>query len=124
MSEKRKYLGKKRRKIFVIEKELIQGTPKNLSIEKENFSSSDDNKITSEGIVTMKSSEKNLNLSEKNEKNNLKIQKHSLINISHLVYDFLKKEVNTTSNEVTTYIKNIIQQYMELYFRLLLVIVH
>ena len=109
MSEKRKYLGKKRRKIFVIEKELIQGTPKNLSIEKENFSSSDDNKITFEEIVTIKSSEKNLNLSEKNEKNNLKIQKHSLINISHLVYDFLKKEVNTTSNEVTTYIKNIIQ---------------
>ena len=109
MSEKRKYLGKKRRKIFVIEKELIQGTPKNLSIEKENFSSSDDNKITFEEIVTIKSSEKYLNLSEKNEKNNLKIQKHSLINISHLVYDFLKKEVNTTSNEVTTYIKNIIQ---------------
>ena len=109
MSEKRKYLGKKRRKIFVIEKELIQGTPKNLPMEKENFSSSDDNKITFEEIVTIKTSEKNLNLSEKNEKNNLKIQKHSLINISHLVYDFLKKEVNTTSNEVTTYIKNIIQ---------------
>ena len=111
MSEKRKYLGKKRRKIFAIEKELFQETPKNILIEKENISSNDDNIITIEEIPAIKSSEKNLNLSEINEKNNLKTQKHSLINISNLVYDFIKKEVNTTSNEVTTYIKNIIQSY-------------
>ena len=109
MSEKRKYLGKKRRKIFVIEKSLIsQGTPKNLSVENENLSPIE-NIITSEELPTIKSSKINLNLSKKNEKNNLKIQKHSLINISNLVYDFLKKTVHTTGNEVTTHIKNIIQ---------------
>ena len=109
MSEKRKYLGKKRRKIFVIEKSLIsQGTPKNLSVENENLSPIE-NKITSEELPTIKSSKINLNLSKKNEKNNLKIQKHSLINISNLVYDFLKKTVHTTGNDVTTHIKNIIQ---------------
>ena len=109
MSEKIKYLGKKRRKIFVIEKSLIsQGTPKNLSVENENLSPIE-NIITSEELPTIKSSKINLNLSKKNEKNNLKIQKHSLINISNLVYDFLKKTVHTTGNEVTTHIKNIIQ---------------
>jgi len=109
MSEKRKYLGKKRRKIFVIEKSLIsQGTPKNLSVENENLSPIE-NIITSEELPTIKSSKINLNLSKKNEKNNLKIQKHSLINISNLVYDFLKKTMHTTGNEVTTHIKNIIQ---------------
>ena len=109
MSEKRKYLGKKRRKIFVIEKSLIsQGTPKNLSVENENLSPIE-NIITSEELPTIKSSKINLNLSKKNEKNNLKIQKHSLINISNLVYDFLKKTVHTTGNEVTTHIKDIIQ---------------
>ena len=109
MSEKRKYLGKKRRKIFVIEKSLIsQGTPKNLSVENENLSPIE-NIITSEELPTIKSSKINLNLSKKNEKNNLKIQKHSLINISNLVYDFLKKTVHTTGNDVTTHIKNIIQ---------------
>ena len=109
MSEKRKYLGKKRRKIFVIEKSLIsQGTPKNLSVENENLSPIE-NIITSEELPTIKSSKINLNLSKKNEKNNLKIQKHSLINISNLVYDFLKKTVHTTGNDVTTHIKDIIQ---------------
>ena len=109
MSEKIKYLGKKRRKIFVIEKSLIsQGTPKNLSVENENLSPIE-NIITSEELPTIKSSKINLNLSKKNEKNNLKIQKHSLINISNLVYDFLKKTVHTTGNDVTTHIKNIIQ---------------
>ena len=109
MSEKRKYLGKKRRKIFVIEKSLIsQGTPKNLSVENENLSPIE-NIITSEELPTIKSSKINLNLSKKNEKNNLKIQKHSLINIYNLVYDFLKKTVHTTGNDVTTHIKNIIQ---------------
>ena len=109
MSEKRKYLGKKRRKIFVIEKSLIsQGTPKNLSVENENLSPIE-NIITSEELPTIKSSKINLNLSKKNEKNNLKIQKHSLINISNLVYDFLTKTVHTTGNDVTTHIKNIIQ---------------
>ena len=93
----------------MIEKSLIsQGTPKNLSVENENLSPIE-NIITSEELPTIKSSKINLNLSKKNEKNNLKIQKHSLINISNLVYDFLKKTVHTTGNEVTTHIKNIIQ---------------
>ena len=59
MSEKRKYLGKKRRKIFVIEKSLIsQGTPKNLSVENENLSPIE-NIITSEELPTIKSSKIN-----------------------------------------------------------------
>jgi hypothetical protein len=108
MSEQRKFLGKKRKKIFVIEKTFSQRTPKNLSIEKINLSPVD-NIFTSEEIPTIKSSKINLNLSEKNEIINSKIQKHSLINISNLVYDFLKTAVHTTGNEVTTHIKNIIQ---------------
>jgi len=108
MSEQRKFLGKKRKKIFVIEKTFSQRTPKNLSIEKINLSPVD-NLFTSEEIPTIKSSKINLNLSEKNEIINSKIQKHSLINISNLVYDFLKTAVHTTGNDVTTHIKNIIQ---------------
>ena len=108
MSEQRKFLGKKRKKIFVIEKTFSQRTPKNLSIEKINLSPVD-NLFTSEEIPTIKSSKINLNLSEKNEIINSKIQKHSLINISNLVYDFLKTVVHTTGNEVTAHIKNIIQ---------------
>ena len=108
MSEQRKFLGKKRKKIFVIEKTFSQRTPKILSIEKINLSPVD-NLFTSEEIPTIKSSKINLNLSEKNEIINSKIQKHSLINISNLVYDFLKTAVHTTGNDVTTHIKNIIQ---------------
>ena len=108
MSEQRKFLGKKRQKIFSIEKSFSPRTPKNLSIEKVNLSPIE-HTLTSEEIPSIKSSKLNLNLLEKNEKNSSKIQKHSLINISKLVYDFLKSIVHTTGNEVTSHIKNIIQ---------------
>ena len=58
MSEQRKFLGKKRKKIFVIEKTFSQRTPKNLSIEKINLSPVD-NIFTSEEIPTIKSSKIN-----------------------------------------------------------------
>ena len=108
MSEQRKYLGKKRQKIFKIEKSFSQRTPKNLSIEKVNLSPIE-HLFSSEEIPSIKSYKLNLNLLEKNEKNSSKIQKHSLINISKYVYDFIKRTIHTTGNEVTSHIKDIIE---------------
>ena len=112
MSEKRKYLGKKRQKIFNIEKSFSQKNSKNSTIEKVNLSPIE-RLFSSEEIPTIKSSKLNLNLLEKNEKNILKLQKHSLINISSLVYQHLKTIIHTTGNEVTSHIKNIIQEKTE-----------
>ena len=107
MSEQRKYIGKKRRKIFSIEKYYSQMTPKNVLKEKVN-SSSIESIIPSEEVQTSNPYKLILNLNEINEKNSLEIQKHSLINISRLVFEFLKTVGHTTGNEVTNHIKNVI----------------
>ena len=107
MSERKKYIGKKRRKIFSIEKYYSQLTPKNLLKEKDN-SSSIESIIPSEEVPTSNPYKLILNLNEINEKNSLETQKHSLINISRLVFEFLKSVGHTTGNEVTNHIKNVI----------------
>ena len=107
MSERKKYIGKKRRKIFSIEKYYSQLTPKNVLKEKDN-SSSIESIIPSEEVPTSNPYKLILNLNEINEKNSLETQKHSLINISRLVFEFLKTVGHTTGNEVTNHIKNVI----------------
>ena len=47
-------------------------------------------------------------MNEIKEKNGGETQKHSLINISKLVFEFLKAVGHTTGNEVTSHIKNVI----------------
>ena len=107
MSEQRKYIGKKRQKIFSIEKSYSQMTQKNVTIEKYNASPVE-NLFPSEDIPPVESHKLILNLEEINEKNSAETQKHSLINISTLVFEFIKTVGHTTGNEVTTHIKNVI----------------
>ena len=107
MSERKKYIGKKRRKIFSIEKYYSQLTPKNVPKEKDN-SSLIESIIPSEEVQTSNPYKLILNLNEINEKNSLETQKHSLINISRLVFEFLQTVGHTTGNEVTNHIKNVI----------------
>ena len=107
MSERKKYIGKKRRKIFSIEKYYSQLTPKNVPKEKDN-SSLIESIIPSEEVQTSNPYKLVLNLNEINEKNSLETQKHSLINISRLVFEFLQTVGHTTGNEVTNHIKNVI----------------
>ena len=82
-------------------------TPKNVPKEKDN-SSSIESIIPSEEVQTSNPYKLILNLNEINEKNSLETQKHSLINISRLVFEFLKTVGHTTGNEVTNHIKNVI----------------
>ena len=107
MSEQRKYIGKKRQKIFSIEKSYSQMTQKNVTIEKYNASPVE-NLFPTEDIPPVESHKLILNLEEINEKNSAETQKHSLINISTLVFEFIKTVGHTTGNEVTTHIKNVI----------------
>ena len=107
MSEQRKYIGKKRKKIFSIEKCNSQLTPKNKILEKVNLSPIEEI-FPSEEIQTYNPHKLYLNLNEIKEKNGGETQKHSLINISKLVFEFLKAVGHTTGNEVTSHIKNVI----------------
>lgn len=107
MSEQRKYIGKKRKKIFSIEKCNSQLTPKNEILEKVNLSPIEEI-FPSEEIQTYNPHKLYLNLNEIKEKNGGETQKHSLINISKLVFEFLKAVGHTTGNEVTLHIKNVI----------------
>ena len=107
MSEQRKYIGKKRKKIFSIEKCNSQLTPKNEILEKVNLSPIEEI-FPSEEIQTYNPHKLYLNLNEIKEKNGGETQKHSLINISKLVFEFLKAVGHTTGNEVTSHIKNVI----------------
>ena len=108
MSEQKKYLGKKRQKIFIIEKNYIQQTPKNIS-RKKVCPYNIEPLISSEEIPIEKTKKIILNLDESNDKISTETQKHSLIGISKLVFEYLKKTVNTTGNEVTENIKNMLQ---------------
>jgi hypothetical protein len=108
MSDHKKHLGKKRQKIFSIEKVYLKGTPKNLSKQKINLSPISHLFSTKEKISSP-SFKFNSNLDESQEKLTPENQRHSLISISKLVYDFLKKNEYTTGNNVTENIKNVLQ---------------
>ena len=108
MSEQKKYIGKKRPKIFTIEKNYPQQKPKNSSKRKINTYTIQP-LIPSEEIPIQTSQKIYLNLDESNDKINTETQKHSLIGISKLVFEYLKSNEYTTGNEVTEYIKNRLQ---------------
>ena len=105
MSEQKKYIGKKRQKIFTIEKNYPQQKPKNFYKRKINTYSIEP-LIPSEDIPIQTSQKIYLNLDESNDKINTESQKHSLIGISKLVFEYLKDNEYTTGNKVTEYIKN------------------
>ena len=105
MSEQKKYIGKKRQKIFAIEKHSEEPIQKNIS-RKKICHYSIDPLISSEEIPSQNPHKIYLNLYESNEKINAETQKHSLIGISKLVFEYLKNTINTTGNEVTEHIKN------------------
>lgn len=105
MSEQKKYIGKKRQKIFTIEKNYEQQTPKNFS-KKKVFPDTIEPLSPSEEEPVQNPQKIYLNLEESNEKISTETQKHSLIGISKLVFEYLKSTINTTGNEVTEHIKN------------------
>ena len=73
----------------------------NISILKKICHYSIDPLISSEEIPSQNPHKIYLNLYESNEKINTETQKHSLIGISKLVFEYLKNTINTTGNEVT-----------------------
>lgn len=108
MSDHKKHLGKKRQKIFSIEKVYIKRTPKNLS--KQKIILSPMSHIFPAKEKMLPSPFKfNSNLDESQDKLSNENQRHSLIGISRLVYEYLKKVENTTGNEVTEHIKNVLK---------------
>jgi hypothetical protein len=108
MSDHKKYLGKKRQKIFSIEKICPKGIPKNLSKQKKNS-------LPIPKLFDTKQNESSLsfksdsNLDEIQDKSSTENQRHSLIRISKLVYQYLTTVQNTTGNEVTEQIKFALQ---------------
>ena len=107
MSEQKKYLSKKKHKIFSIEKAYSQKNSKKVSRKKLNLSPIY-NLLSSEEIPQSSSYKFNLNLNENEEENLItETKKHSLIGISKLVFDYLKTIVHTTGNDVTEHIKNV-----------------
>ena len=108
MSEQKKYTGKKRQKIFTIEKYHIKKIPKKLSKKKINIYSID-NIFPSEEIPIQNNNKIYLNLDEGSVNICQETAKHSLIGISKLVFEYLKNVTYTTGNEVTEHIKNKLQ---------------
>jgi len=109
MSDHKKYLGKKREKIFTIEKINKKRTPKNLPKSNINLSINRSSSIKTKADYINNKSNSNLTVSI--DKCSPKNKPHSLIEISKLVFEFLKmnENKNTTGNEVTEYIKNFLQ---------------
>ena len=108
MSEQKKYTGKKRQKIFTIEKYHIKQIPKKLSKKKINIYSID-NIFPSQEIPIQNNNKIYLNLDEGSVNIYQETAKHSLIGISKLVFEYLKNVTYTTGNEVTEHIKNKLQ---------------
>ena len=106
MSDHKKYLGKKREKIFTKEKINKKRTPKNLPKSNINLSINRSSSIKTKADYINNKSNSNLTVSI--DKCSPKNKPHSLIEISKLVFEFLKmnENKNTTGNEVTEYIKN------------------
>ena len=103
MTDQNKYLGKKRRKIFSIEKISHKRTPKNLT--ESNINLSPVNNLLSTKIKIDSTNYKFME--DLNEKYSSENQRHSLIGISKLVFEHLKQIESTTGNEVTEHIKKI-----------------
>ena len=108
MNDHKKQLGRKRQKIFSIEKVPIKGIPKNLSKQK--------NKLfpighlfSSKERISPTLFQFNSNLEESQDKYSSENQRHSLISISKLVFEYLNQRVNTTGNEVTEHIKKLLK---------------
>ena len=108
MSEQKKYIGKKRHKIFIIEKNYPQSTQK-YSTRKKINPIQIESSIPSQEIPIENPKINYLNLEETNDKISAETHKHSLIGISKLVFDYLKTIVYTTGNEVTDHIKNMLK---------------
>ena len=108
MSEQKKYIGKKRPKIFIIEKNYPQSTQK-YSTRKKINPIQIESSIPSQEIPIENPKINYLNLEETNDKISAETHKHSLIGISKLVFDYLKTIVYTTGNEVTDHIKNMLK---------------
>ena len=106
MSEQKKYLSKKKLKIFSIEKAYSQKNSKKVPKKKLNLSPIY-NLLSSEEIPPSNSYKFNLNLNENEDNLITETKKHSLIGISKLVFDYLKTIVHTTGNDVTEHIKNV-----------------
>lgn len=110
MKEPKHFLCKKRKKIFLIEK-----TPKVISSKRRSHKQKNEyyqmsQKDTEKGEII----ENNitLNLEENNEKSK-ENQRHSLIEISKYVLNYIKQEKNTTGNDVTKEIKRRLQPQKE-----------
>ena len=108
MSDQKKYLGNKRQKIFSIEKNYSKRTPKILPKQKINLSPISQLFSTKKKSVSQ-SFKNNSNLNESQEKLSNENQRHSLIGISNLVFEYLKHIESTTGNEVTEHVKNVLQ---------------
>ena len=107
MSERKKYIGKKRPKIFSIEKNDVKTTQTKSSNKKIDLSQKN-TFIPLKDIQHPSPKKISLYLNKKKDKINTESQKHSLICISKLVFEYIKKVVYTTGNEVTEHIKNIL----------------
>ena len=108
MSDHKKCIGKKRQKIFSIEKIYPKRTSKNLTKQKINLSPIN-HLFATKTKISQTPFKFNLNLDESQEKLSPENQRHSLISISKLVFEYLKQIENTTGNEVTEHIKNVLQ---------------
>ena len=97
MSDQKKYLGNKRQKIFSIEKNYSKRTPKILPKQKINLSPISQLFSTKKKSVSQ-SFKNNSNLNESQEKLSNENQRHSLIGISNLVFEYLKHIESTTGN--------------------------
>jgi len=110
MKEPKNFLGKKRKKIFLIEK-----TPKVISSKRKSHMQKNDYfQMSQKDIEKGELIENNiiLNLEENNEKSK-ENQRHSLIEISRYVLNYIKQEKNTTGNDVTKEIKRRLQPQKE-----------
>ena len=108
MNDHKKYMGKKRQKIFSIEKIYPKRTPKNLPKQKIKLSQIS-HLFATKTKESQTSFKLNSNFEESHEKLTSENQRHSLISISKLVFEYLKQTENTTGNEVTEHIKNVLQ---------------
>ena len=108
MSDHKKQLGRKRQKIFSIEKVYIKGTPKNLSKQK-NILSPISHSFSSKEKLSPITFKFNSNLDESQDKLSTENQRQSLISISKLVFEYLNQKVSTTGNEVTEHIKKLLK---------------